>query len=72
MAPLNGRILSLYSIEAPIPTFGSGAVGYARINDTGELTSISINETGSGYQYKYPQEFLFSIPMVLVLLQNSY
>ena len=52
--PLNGRILSLYSIEAPIPTFGSGAVGYARINDTGELTSISINETGSGYQYKYP------------------
>ena len=53
-APLNGRILSLYSIEAPIPDFGSGAVGYARINNSGELDSISINSTGSGYEYKYP------------------
>jgi|SaaInlV_120m_DNA_3_1039746.scaffolds.fasta_scaffold00199_3 hypothetical protein len=53
-APLNGRVLSLYSIEAPIPTFGSNAVGYARINDTGELTSISVNNSGSGYEYKYP------------------
>ncbi|AOV60911.1 virion structural protein [Synechococcus phage S-CAM22] len=53
-APLNGRILSLYSIEAPIPSFGSGAVGYARINDSGQLSSIEINQTGSGYEYKYP------------------
>ena len=53
-APLNGRLLSLYSIEAPIPDFGSGAVGYARISDTGTLTGININQTGSGYQYKYP------------------
>jgi len=53
-APLNGRLLSLYSIEAPIPDFGSGAVGYARINDSGQLSSISINETGSQYDYKYP------------------
>ena len=53
-APLNGRILSLYSIEAPIPDFGSGAVGYARISNSGELDSISINSTGSGYEYKYP------------------
>ena len=27
--PTNGRILSLYSIEAPIPSFGSGAKGYS-------------------------------------------
>ena len=53
-APLNGRFLSLYSIEAPIPSFGSGALGYARVNDNGELTSISINENGSGYRYQYP------------------
>ena len=53
-APLNGRILSLYSIEAPIPTFGSAAVGYARVNNDGELTSISISKTGSGYEYTYP------------------
>ena len=53
-APLNGRILSLYSIEAPIPSFGSGAVGYARVNNDGKLTSIEINKTGSGYEYKYP------------------
>ena len=53
-APLNGRSLSLYSIEAPIPSFGSGAVGYSRISSDGELTSIQISKTGSGYQYKYP------------------
>ena len=53
-APLNGRILSLYSIEAPIPSFGSGAVGYARVNNDGKLTSIEISKTGSGYEYKYP------------------
>ena len=53
-APLNGRFLSLYSIEAPIPSFGSGAIGYARINNTGELTSISINENGSNYRFQYP------------------
>ena len=53
-APLNGRFLSLYSIEAPIPSFGSGAVGYSRVNDAGELNSISINAGGSGYRFQYP------------------
>jgi hypothetical protein len=52
-APLNGRFLSVYSIEAPIPSFGSGALGYARINDN-QLTSISINNNGSGYRFQYP------------------
>jgi len=52
--PLKGKILSLYSIEAPIPSFGVGALGYARINNSGELTSISNSETGSGYQFDYP------------------
>ena len=53
-APLNGRFLSLYSIEAPIPSFGSGALGYSRVDDNGTLTSVSINETGSNYRFEYP------------------
>ena len=53
-APTNGRFLSLYSIEAPVPSFGSGAKGYARVNDTGELTSISTNANGTGYRFEYP------------------
>ena len=53
-APLNGRILSLYSIEAPIPSFGAGAIGYARIDDAGTLTGISTNTNGSNYRFEYP------------------
>ena len=53
-APLNGRQLSLYVVEAPIPSYGSGAIGYARISDTGELTSVSVSESGSGYRFEYP------------------
>ena len=53
-APLNGRFLSVYSIEAPIPSFGSDALGYARVNDAGELTAINVNQTGSGYRFQYP------------------
>ena len=53
-APLNGRYLSLYAIEAPIPSFGSGAVGYARISDTGTLSSISVNTNGTKYRFAYP------------------
>lgn len=53
-APLNGRFLSIYSIEAPIPSFGSGAVGYSRVNDSGELVDVLISETGSGYRFDYP------------------
>ena len=55
-APLNGRFLSLYSIEAPIPSFGAGAVGYARINDSGQLTDISISKNGTGYKSEYPPQ----------------
>ena len=51
---MNGRLLTLYSIEAPIPSFGSGALGYARVNNSGELTDISINETGSSYKFENP------------------
>ena len=54
VAPLNGRLLTLHSIEAPIPSFGSGALGYARVNNSGELTDISINETGSSYKFENP------------------
>ena len=53
-APLNGRSISVLSIEAPIPTFGSGAIGYSRIDDDGQLTSIEISNNGSGYEYRYP------------------
>ena len=55
-APLNGRFLSIYSIEAPIPSFGSGAVGYSRVNDNGELSSVSINANGSNYRFEYPPQ----------------
>ena len=46
----------MYSIEAPIPSFGAGAVGYARISDSGELTDISISKNGSGYKSEYPPQ----------------
>ena len=55
-APLNGRFLSLYAIEAPIPSFGAGAVGYARISDTGTLTGIAISKNGTGYKSEYPPQ----------------
>ena len=55
-APLNGRFLSIHSIEAPIPSFGSGAVGFARISDTGTLTSVSSSAIGSGYRFEYPPQ----------------
>ena len=45
-APLNGRKLALFSIEAPIPSFGANAVGFARVNDDGNLTSISTSVSG--------------------------
>ena len=60
VAPLNGRFLSLYSIEAPIPSFGSGAIGYARVDNLGQLSSISINKTGSSYRYEYPPQVTIS------------
>ena len=52
--PLNGRSLSLYSIEAPIPSFGSGAIGYARVNDNGNISSVIPSTNGSGYRFDYP------------------
>ncbi len=54
VAPVNGRIVSIYSIEAPIPSFGSGGIGYSRVNENGGLTSISVNDNGSNYRYDYP------------------
>lgn len=54
VAPLNGRSLSLYSIEAPIPSFGSGAVGYSRVNDLGNISSVIPSTNGSGYRFDYP------------------
>ncbi|QBQ74973.1 structural protein [Cyanophage S-RIM4] len=52
--PIPGRLLHLFSIEAPIPSFGSGAVGYSRVNDVGQITSIEVSNTGSGYKIEYP------------------
>ncbi|AOO18150.1 structural protein [Cyanophage S-RIM12_Sn_07_0910] len=54
VAPLNGRSLSLYSIEAPIPSFGSGAVGYSRVNDLGNISSVIPSTNGFGYRFDYP------------------
>ena len=53
-APLNGRFLALYSVEAPIPSFGSGAIGYARVDDDSQLTGISTSSNGSNYRFEYP------------------
>ena len=54
VAPLNGRSLSLFSIEAPIPSFGSGAVGYSRVSDTGSITAVTANNNGRNYRFEYP------------------
>ncbi|AGN33923.1 structural protein [Synechococcus phage S-CAM8] len=59
-APLNGRFLGLFSIEAPIPSFGSGAVGYSRVNNSGQITSVSTSETGANYRYEYPPKVTVS------------
>ena len=53
-APLNGRFLSLYSVEAPVPSFGSGAIGYARVNGLGRVNGISITNNGKDYRFEYP------------------
>ena len=54
VAPIIGRQAHIYSIEAPIPSFGAGAVGYARVNDDGEIFAISSSEKGSQYRFEYP------------------
>ena len=53
-APLNGRTLTLFSIEAPIPSFGTDAVGYSRVNDSGSITAVTANVNGTGYRFEYP------------------
>ena len=68
--PIVGRSISLYVIEAPIPSFGSGAKGYARIDDDGQLTKISSANLGTGYRFEYPLKFLLTLRMVLVLQQQ--
>ena len=60
--PINGRILSLYSIEAPVPSFGANAKGFARINDDGQLSGVTVSENGSGYKYEYPPQVSINSP----------
>ena len=55
-APLNGRILNFYAIEAPIPSFGKDAVGYAQVSDAGTLTGITVNNSGTQYRFQYPPQ----------------
>ena len=52
--PITGRRLDLFSIEAPIPSFGSGGIGYSRVNNLGELTSVEVSDGGSQYRFEYP------------------
>ena len=52
--PLIGRRLDLFSIEAAIPSFGTGAIGFSRVDDLGQLSSIQIDQTGSDYRFEYP------------------
>jgi hypothetical protein len=52
--PVSGRRLSLFSVEAPLPSYGSGAVGYSRVNNNGEIVSVEVSDTGSNYRIEYP------------------
>ena len=60
--PLIGRRLALYSIESAIPSFGSGAIGFSRVNDSGQLSDVVISETGSGYRFGYPPKVTVKAP----------
>ena len=53
-APTNGRFLSIYSVEAPVPSFGSSASAFARVNENGEIDNIVVSEFGTQYRYEYP------------------
>ena len=44
----------MFSVEAPVPSYGSGAVGYSRVNNAGEITSVEVSSTGSNYRILYP------------------
>jgi len=52
--PLVGNDLNIFAIEAPIPTFGSGAIGFSRVNDDGELVDVVVKNSGSQYRFEYP------------------
>ena len=54
LVPITGRRLDLFAIEAPIPSFGVGAVGFSRVNAAGQLTSVEVAEGGSQYRFAYP------------------
>ena len=52
-SPQIGKRLDLYSIEAPIPSFGNGAVGFSRVSN-GQITSVEVKTGGSNYVFEYP------------------
>tara|TARA_B100000035_G_scaffold315003_1_gene333426 strand:+ start:7241 stop:27043 length:19803 start_codon:yes stop_codon:yes gene_type:complete len=60
--PLIGRRLSLYSIESAIPSFGNGAVGFSRVNDSGEISQVVVSNTGGGYRFEYPPKVTIKSP----------
>ena len=53
-SPASGRSLHFRSIEAPIPSFGSGASAIAKVSDAGNLDQILVKESGSGYRIENP------------------
>ena len=52
--PIAGRRLDVFSIEAPIPSFGTGAVGFSRVDALGALSSVEVNNTGKNYRFEFP------------------
>ena len=52
--PIAGRRLDVFSIEAPIPSFGTGAVGFSRVDALGTLSSVEVNNTGKNYRFEFP------------------
>lgn len=52
-SPGSNRICNILSIEAPIPSFGSGSSAVAKI-ENGNLTKVLVKNSGSGYKIDNP------------------
>ena len=54
--PVKGRKLDMFHIEASIPSYGNNASAFARVTNTGELETITIANSGSGYRFEFPPQ----------------
>ena len=49
-----GKTVHIRSIEAPIPSFGTGSSAVAKIDDNGQVASILVKDSGTGYRNQNP------------------